>query len=636
MKLDRIDAAILIAVALLMIAATAPWMASLGMEYDEAHFLDSATRIVAGSPERLKPPDGFYLDHRPLPFMTMPYVGALNGWLMAIPLKLFGFHQTVSRSVNLAVGILIVALAYAFAKSLGGRGAAIVAAALLVADLEFLLHVPVHYGPFLLQMLAAVAMAWLIDKWLAGEPHRFFYWACFAAGIGFQEKLTFVWFLFLYVAALLLFRARDVFRRLTLKVFFIGFGIFLLSMLPVLWYTIGRPEVVLGFSKSAASAPAGWEVLADRFRMFHKLLTGQEFLKLQAGIPPLVRFSALAWLFWAGFALAAIQKQKTPLMFCSIGVGLVALNALFPEGGRLHHLLLAYPLIQVGAAVTLARWRLPLAVAVLLLIPTAWSTAAHLRWYSSTVEQTGGENHWSSAIYDLAQWIRERPGKHYYSSAWGFYRPLFTLTGGELSIRDRYFELMPDPMPADLRNELGNQVRRRGSYWITSRIIPQYEANLRRLFAIAAEEGLQPKLVQTFRRKTGDEIYQVYSFHDEDESAWRPLPVSASAPLNLEIPLPAGVRDVRFRLPARNWSRALTIAVELAGGDGKRVAAWWRTVEFYPLIWPQQQLEFGPELYPDYFVPLPGGTPAEPRFLRVVVESKTGPVDFEVTGLEVR
>ena len=620
-----------------MAAMTLPWMPKLGVEYDEAHFYDSATRIVAGHPEVLRPPDGVTVAHRQFPFMTMAYVGGLDGWLLSIPMAIFGFHVMVPRVVHLLAGFVVLWLTYLLARKYGGKIAGGIAVAMIVVDLEFLLHVPVHYGPFLLQMICGTAMLLLLERWFDDGRPRDFYGACLLAGLAFQEKLTFVWILGLLTVLLLVFRRREIFARLTVRQFLIGFSIFLAAMLPVLWYALGRPEVVFGFSGSAAAKP-GWETLLQRFQSFRTLLTGVDFLRLQLDtMPPFPRFSALEWLFWGSFALAVVQRNAKALTLLLFTVGLVALNALFPVGGRLHHLLLAYPLMQIGVGLAWSRWRYTSIAAAVLILATGASTAHTISWYTGEVERTGGRNNWSGSIYDVAQWMKSQPDRHYIATAWGFYRPLYFLTGGRISIHDRYHEMLPNPLDADTRTQLGYFSRRRNTYWLSSRLYSQYEDNRQKLFAIAKEQGLEPKLAREFFTRDSKPIYQVYTMRDADaEPAWKPIAGRFANAREIEVKLPPGTRDVRFRLNARKWNRALTMRVELIGPDGQWYAAWWRTLEFLALPWPDEYLAFGNDLFPDYFVPLPGTRTGEASQIRVSLETNGKPVDMVMTDLEAR
>jgi hypothetical protein len=323
-------------------------------------------------------------------------------------------------------------------------------------------------------------------------------------------------------------------------------------------------------------------------------------------------------------------------MFFAMTIGMVALNALFPEGGRLHHLLLIYPLPQIAAGLVAARTRWAAIAIGALILATGVSTVRNLAWYTAEIHRAGGHNHWSSAIYDLAAWMRSEPDKKYLSSAWGFYRPLYTLTGGEISIRDRYFELLPDPLPPELHSEMTNLVRRRDSYWITSNIQPPYARNFAKLTELAAAAGLKPRVVKVFHRRTGEPIYEVYSFHEDTGTSWRPAGVEAAASAIVTVALPPGSREARFRLPEGHSRKADTLSVELLDGQGKRLRAWWRTVEHLPLIWPREWLAFGPDLFPDNFVPLDGARDGEARTLRITVESRRGSSTIRPAEIQVR
>jgi len=625
-KFARAEWAFLALACLATIAAALPWIGELGMEYDEAHFLDSATRIAATHPEKLAPPDGVYWNYRPFPFMTMVYVGALDGWLLAPALAIFGYSPLVPRVACLLAGCGILILAYALARRLGGVWAGVVAAGMLAVDLEWLIHLPVHFGPFLLQIACSGFAYWQIDRWLKQNRPSAFYWACFAAGLGFQEKLTFVWVLAVLLVALLAFRGREIWRALTPARFAIGFAILLAAMAPALWYTIGNRDQVLGYGGESTVAPTV-EVLAKRFAQFEDLLAGQRFVVQQLGTVGVERVSALPVLFWGAVAAACVFRVWAALPPLFFTVALVALNALFPEGGRLHHLLLAYPLLQVGAGVALAsrRWlRIP---ALILLAVTGLSTAHNLAWYSDEIRRTGGRGHWSSAIYEVADWMRTQPGTRFVGGAWGFYRPLYFLTGGRISIYDRYFDLLPDPLPPENKAQVETLVKRRETVWLTSEILPQYVSNREKLFAVARESGLEPRLLNTFHERTGEPIYRAWTFLPDTPQPWRATSASGS-----EFAVPPGTRDVRFAL-AGDFTRAETITVEFVDANGERLRAWWRTLQYFAVTPRTATMEFGADLYPDYFVPLPGAREGEPAKVRILAEPA---IPLAATDVRVR
>jgi 4-amino-4-deoxy-L-arabinose transferase-like glycosyltransferase len=624
------------AAGLLLFASAAPWINVLGLEYDECHFVEAATRIAAKHPEATLWPEGAYLGGRPFPFMTMPYVGALDGWLMAIPVSIFGYSPLVPRLANTFVGWLLLIVAYLFARHFGGWKAGAAAVTLLLADLEFLLHVPTHYGPFFLQCACGALVWYWLDRWLTGGAPKHFCAACFFAGLAFQEKLTFVWTLFLIAVLFLAFRRREVSRVLTPRTFVAGLAIFLAAMLPVLIYTIGRPEVVFGYGRSTGHAVT-WDVVLERLRMFWATLAGQEMMLQQLGAAGVKRISMLPWLAIGALVIAAWFRLREAAMMLLFTAGLIALQAPFAEGGRLHHYLLAYPLLQTGIALAFTSRRGLVPVLAAGVAITGASTAHNLRWYSEQVARTGGAGHWSSAIYDVADWIDSQPPRSYFSTTWGFSRPLSFLTRGRVPVHDRYYALRNPEINADNEEDLRIQLARRDTFWLTSRIHPEYAEIQQRLFAQAQRLNLTPKLVREFRQPDGQPIYWVYRFHPPDERPWRAVSGEAAGALEAEFALPQGASDVRFRLPARRWSRALTLSVEFYDRDGKRLRSWWRAVKFYQFPWPDQRFAFGPGLHPDYFVPLPGEADGDPARLVVRAESERNrPVDLRIIDVEVR
>ncbi len=635
-RLPRREWLFLLAASLVLFASAAPWIGNLGLEYDEAHFVETATRIVARHPETTLWPDGFYLDGRPFPFMTMPYIGALDGWLLAIPIGLFGFDPLVPRIANTLAGCALLLVAYLFARRFGGPRAGMAVVALLLCDLEFLLHVPTHYGPFLLQC-ACGALVWLfLDRWLESARSRDFYAACFFAGIAFQEKLTFAWILALISAVFLFFRGREILRLLRVRTFATGAAIFLAAMLPVLIYAIGRPEVVFGYGSSAAHSPT-WAVLHDRLAMFYATLAGQELMRQQLDTVDILRVSLLPLLFVAGAVLAVVIRHRTSLMLYAFTFGLVLLQVLFSEGGRLHHYLLAYPLLQTAIALPFLSRRVWPKILVAAIGITAISTAHNLVWYSGAVARTGGVGHWSSHVEEVAEWIREHSGQSVFATSWGLYRPLYFLTGARSPVHDRSYALRNEVVNADDQEDLNLQLERRNALWITSAIYPEYESNLRRLFRLARDKQLSPHLVREFRDHCGRRLYWVHSFHRYSAPPWRADIAEASGALRAEVPLPPGTTEVSFQLPARRWRRAETVRVEFLDDSGKRIAAWWRSATHQQFPWPEQRFEFGPGLMPDYFIPLPGAAPGVPTKLIVRVESAGDrPVDVRITGLQTR
>ncbi|MBY0505843.1 MAG: glycosyltransferase family 39 protein [Bryobacteraceae bacterium] len=587
----RAELLFLFAAVVALLASAAGWMGKLGVEYDEAHFLPAAVKLARGSPELLRPPAGLYVAHRPVPFMTMAYVGGIDVPIYAAAYALFGTGPLVHRVVNLLLGVLVLLLAYALARRLHSPLAGVFAVILLLVDLEFLLHVPTNFGPFLLQMLCAAGGVWLLAAWWEGRQGKYLPAAAALLGLGVQEKLTFFCVIAAIFAGCLVY-AKSVWRACRWYSPLAAGLVFALAMSPVIWYAWGFPQVVFGYAKSSAGvANAG-----DKIQQLRLLLDGQftpGFL-LGNAAPPFARYSYLSLLWLLAFASLVIFRRSAPRA-AWFGVwftlALFGCNLLFPEAGRLHHFLLLYPIFQVGLGATLAWWwqskwlRLPI---TLLLGLSAASSAQHLVWFQGEVARTGGGKHWSAEINQLVRWAEARPRLHFYTGSWGLARQLMTFPATTLSVHERYFQLV-----ADRDAELKLSAPRRDAVWLFSSVLPVYEEQRDRFLACARRMGYQPRLIARIGT-----LYQAYALLPEEDTK-------------------------RFRVAVSgDWAKAESLRAELLDQEGHLVESYFRPFEYFPPMEQELTLEFGASLYPDYFLPLQRN-PGQVASLRVTASGPT-------------
>jgi len=676
-----------------------PWMTTLGLENDEAHFLPAAVKITVGSPEKVPFPSGLYLFHRPFPLMTAAFIGAVDAYLYGLVFAVFGISVVVFRTTNLVLCLLLVVLAYWLARTLGNRMAAVVAAILLALDLEFLLHAPTNYGPIHVQMLCATLAVLLLSKWMQGGPRRHLIVAAFLLGLGFTEKLTFILFLGSLVVSLACFHGRAVLARLTFKTGVLAVLAFLLGCLPVLICTLGSPGIVLGFGRANTGAPAQWAAaVTQRYGQLQTLLAGQWSLAaMGGGSPGFGRFSAVWWgllLACACVAAAAIAARAWPSLrrlvppracafLAVLCVGVVGLSAFFPESGRVHHLMLIYPFVHCLVAIAfvwagtqaLDRRRVAgsavVAFMVAALLATAVSTALNLGWFTRQVLRTGGRDHWSSAIFDLAAWVKSKPDTHFVFPSWGLYRSVFTLTGGKCSCRKHYFQLLSPELSPPVKEETLRLLKRRNSVWVFSKILPDHVVIKSRLFDLAREAGLQPRLIARFQHpQEGVRLYEAYSFEGPLSLTWGAAPLEGLRPFQVnmrdlslrespaggpagvvlqgttddtvnahlfgvELPLTGPVQYFRFRAASPGWDRYSALTIQLLGERGEVLTSWERPFQWLPVISPEIMVEFGPDLFPDYFLYVEGQS-GKLRTLRIscVARGRAMPVELAVSGFQ--
>lgn len=613
------EAALLGAALFIAAAACLDWMPHLGMEYDEAHYLPPAVAIAHSSPERIKPPDGLYLFHRPIPFMTMPYLGALDSYLYAIPIAIFGAHPMVTRGTNLAWGLTVIVLAWFLARRFGGLRAAVLCVLLLLLDLEFLLHLPTNFGPFLLQMILGVSGTILVFRWIEGASAWQFIGGCFLFGLAFTEKLTFLWILGGLGLAFLLFYTRPLLARVRLPALLGGLIAGAVACIPVIVYTLGRPEIVLGFGRASTKAPLDFpKMFADRMEQFRLLMDGQITPTYHLGDVPPERLSALFALFWIGLLLvlfAAFKRHALwrPAAFCyTVTLAIVGVNMLFPEGGRIHHLLLAYPYTQVGMALafvaayeSFGSWRKwTIAALAIPLLATAFGTLEAHIYYTDEVKRTGGRGHWSVRIFDLAEWISQHRDQHYVFCAWGMMRQTYSFSKGEPSLTERYFELLPEKWNPDMEADLKSRLARRDTLFVFSTVMPQYESIFRRVTEFAARQGQQPREVKVFY-DLDRPLFQVISFHSEEPTpVWKPLDLKQvrwNGDTEAVVDLAEPAARVRVRLSSTDWDRLTELRAQFLDDAGRPLASWWRPFEWYPMTHREETYVFGRDRYPNYF-----------------------------------
>jgi len=112
------------------------------------------------------------------------------------------------------------------------------------------------------------------------------------------------------------------------------------------------------------------------------------------------------------------------LLLYATSIGVWCANLLFPEAGRMHHLLLMAPMWQCGAAIGVAvagRVVRYLACAVLLL--AGWDAARSYSWFTAAAARTGGMHHWSDMTVGATRWLEAHPDLQASTPSWGIRTP---------------------------------------------------------------------------------------------------------------------------------------------------------------------------------------------------------------------
>lgn len=579
-------------------AASASWIHHLGMEYDEAHFYPTAIKIAYGAEEMLPLPYGVTVAHRPIPFLTMPYVGVLDALVYALPYKIFGSSPLVPRYTNVALGLLLMVGVWWLVRRIAGPAAALFALGAFLCDLELLLHIPTNYGPLVFQQLFTIAACVAIFAWWREGKQLYFFTAVALLALAFHEKLTFLWVLSSLALVALLTHRRELRAVSRWYLYPLGLALALLILSPILYYTFHLPEIVLGFGKQSTGLRLSFtELLQQRWHSLDLMLRGVWMMEFTAGPVPedLRRGFGLLLLFLVSFFTPSRAGQFLSLT----ALGIWVWNLFFPDAGRMHHVLLLAPLWQAAAGVLFGvagRW-----VRVLLLGCLVWAGADTVRclsWYSARTQATGGANHWSDMTVATTEWLEQNETLLPVTPNWGISRPVFSLSGGRVQVEEHYFETLV-PFTAETRQMISRLLTRRRVVWLVSDVMPANAEQWNRITALARELNRAPRAVALFPSRDDRLHIRAYRFDAEDEPLplWRPVELRSSATSQV-LELPAHFDSLRLETQARAARDGQHITLEWLDANDKILFADTRPLYWLPLLGGPHRFDFAADLWP--------------------------------------
>ncbi len=579
------------------LGATLPWIHDLGLEYDEAHFLPLAHKIAFGAEEKLDLPWGYTLAHRPIPFVTMPYVGTLDAFIYAIPFRLFGTSPAAFRATNLLLAIAIFLLAYWIARREAGPIAAALTLGLLLVDVELVLHLPTNFGPFLLQQLMALAaIASLQQWWRTGGAPLFLLATAFLA-LAFHEKLTFIWILSSLTLAVLLFKFKPTWHQL--KWWYIPSALLLAITIvsPILYFAWAVPEVILGFGKASAKAPADWsKLLTDRIHVFDLMLRGNWTMEFTVG-NSFERTPALIALFFTGLLSAAFTRQRLALTLYTTAIGVWLWNLAFPDAGRMHHVLLMAPLWQLGAAIAIIATPKPVQfLSALLLLVSAYDATRSFAQYTVQAKQTGGVNHYSDMTTRARDFFDQNPTLEPVTTSWGIDRSLNILSRGRLHTSEFYFDTLASTLSPETTTQLATLIQKDRQVWLVSSVMPVYQEQWQRVVTLAASLNKSSIKVAEFPSRNGRHSIAAYRF-DTPQPAPTNWPKQSSDP----IKLPANWQALRLTLSGIADQETESITLHWQDSTGKDLYTDNRHLGWLPHIHQTSIFEFTPSYWPKSF-----------------------------------
>lgn len=521
---------IAIALSLLFFALGCAFLPYTGAQYDEVLF---ASQIYP-------PYIGEYSLETPLgkvPLMVMTYVGSLKTWLLWPLLKLFGPSHSAMRLPMLAAAAASVFLFFLTMRRLVNPWVAVLTAALLATDLNYLLTSLYDWGPVALQHLFLGVILYSGVRFAQAGERRWLVLACFAAGLALWDKAIFIWLLAGFGMALVAVFPRQMARlALRPRLAVPALAAFLIGCAPLLHYNWVKPmktftsDVEVGnenyYAKisqiDTALAGDGMRGYLSRPEAGPKppdiKLWERAALKLEWILKfPRRSFQAvLLVLSLLAFPLLMLGSYRKPLLWAVLGVALTCavMFSTRRAGGGLHHTILLWPLFHWIIALSAAevyRWRPRIAAA--LLVAGVISNLIVASAMMANFARCGSTTAWSDAVRGLVRVAGNDQNRVVAATEWGIMEQIRYFSEGRIGYypgSDAWLRELHMPYAqASVRHAIELET----TLWIGhakgSEIFPDTNDVLLRF---AADMGYQKRLLETVYDRHGRAVFELFDF----------------------------------------------------------------------------------------------------------------------------
>ena len=487
---------------------------------DELFFAPSAMEMAGYDlPQEYKADIGVYeltLGGKPFPVMSLQYIGMLRAYFQGFVFFLAGPSLVALRGFHVFLGVLGILGTYFFARMFFRDSfAGMLAAFFLAFDPTYVFSTRMDSVGFSLSMVLRTFSLLLFLFWWRKGSRGALCLAFFLTGLAFSDKAIALWFYAALVLASLFIYPRQLlhaFSRLSWK------GILLLLILAaaggfifLAWYGPRFGHFFGTWLVGSFSAPSDAHQAAgflsrfwESFREFSRLIAitfsgnlrpdiveipeigGQVFRCVVSLLLP-ISVSMIVFLPLV-LIVPSFRNTGRKALFLMIAGGLVfsqilllpLLESPFDLALDFHHLLVAYPLLQLGAAAVMSflfrvvfwgtrnpeetsprkipreganlaqgaarapgvpglrRWRrlsrvgtVCLLAAALLVIPLGMN-AFNLMRVHRALQTAGGKGLWSDSIYSLLSFLEARGDVPVLCNDWGLNRPLLFLSQGKI------------------------------------------------------------------------------------------------------------------------------------------------------------------------------------------------------------
>lgn len=378
---------------------------------------------------------------RYIPIMSFPYVGAFKSYLYAFVFYILGPTIYSIRLTNILIGLAAIILTFFFTKTFAGKKAGYVATILLATDPSYILYSQE-------ETLCKVASLILLIYWWRSNRLTFLFLASLTLGLGFWNKFNFIWF----IVALLLtmwilypkeLRLKNGYKWIVtvsflsiiigamLVIRFNAFGFGLEGLLHAIYVRFGLLKLVLG------GIYLPWDIFhASSVEGYVNI----NIVRLYRSFLPFLFYISVVFFILTLF----IRHEKKYLFIPLIILFIFAQITITKEAIRGHHILMLYPFIHIFCAIVFVtafdyiKERLvqlkhvATCILIVVIVFTVTSNLLTLSSYYKELRKCGGRGHWSDAINDLVDFLKEDGTHTLVGLDWGFNENVPFLSGGKI------------------------------------------------------------------------------------------------------------------------------------------------------------------------------------------------------------
>lgn len=495
-----------------------------------------------------------------LPLMIMPYTGPFETFIFTLLFVVFPPTVITVRVTFIVLGIVALILTFLATRRAFGFGVAIIASLLLASDAGYIFYSRADIGPVNTMMIVKMLMLLALTSWwLSGKQH-WFYIGAFLGGLGIYDKANFAWLLIAGGLVLFVFGFKEVMERLRYrrKMLFIGTLCFALGAGPFIGYVFlsgGGPfssfassfektdfgvknlHIMENFGRRAVSL---WNLLSGylSLREYNSGPTGQGIIPERwFALQPYVLVLAAAAPVW----LYLRRRIQTIHLRITLGLAALIVMMLFlsiftPTTLSNNHLLLIYPfphiLIAYAAVLTWNAFdprtqniqtlvaydttraisRMMRSLVVLIITFTLMSNFRATAHVYRALETAGGIGMWSSAIYELNDYL-ESQDRNVVCMDWGLCYNLLFLSQGRLNATDRWRQFL---YPGSDLSQMETLMRGNSLFVFHS---PAYTGVLeiagedyprQAFFETARKLNAQARRLKVIEQGNGEPVFEVY------------------------------------------------------------------------------------------------------------------------------